>query len=556
MLKQKLKAFLRCLWWAGVALLLCMGQSSLAARTNTAETPLKEVRIGVLALRGADHATKAWQPTADLLHQKLNGYHFSIVPLSFGEVAPAVANAGIDFLIANSAIHVMMAETYGVSPVATIFNRLDHYDSSLFGGVIFRRTGREGTPTLPWIKGKRFAAVDATSFGGFLTALRELKRAGINPYEDCASLDFSGTHDAVVLAVLNDKADAGTVRTDVLERMAAEGKIDLAQIEVIAPIKNGTNKNFPYLRSTRLYPEWPISKLAHVQDSLSRDIVHVLFDITPESNPARSAGIAGWNTTANYQPVEALLRELELPPYEHQPATLNSFIEDQPLASLLIVGGFLVTSGMVFMLWGINRRLHCATASLQESNRMLEQRVQERTAALESSKLILQDMATHDPLTGLFNRRALEERVLHEVNRVNRYGEPLSVLMIDIDYFKKVNDSFGHAAGDIVLTAIARTLQETVRNTDTVARYGGEEFVVLLPMTHLKDAQALAERLCHRVGESDINLGDGQLIRVTVSIGVSAASASGNTSWDALIDAADAAMYAAKQSGRNRVSVA
>lgn len=187
---------------------------------------------------------------------------------------------------------------------------------------------------------------------------------------------------------------------------------------------------------------------------------------------------------------------------------------------------------------------------------MLEQRVQERTAALESSKLILQDMATHDPLTGLFNRRALEERVLHEVNRVNRYGEPLSVLMIDIDYFKKVNDSFGHAAGDIVLTAIARTLLETVRNTDTVARYGGEEFVVLLPMTGLHDAHALAERLCQRVAGSDINWGDGQLIRVTVSIGVSAASASGNTSWDALIDAADAAMYAAKQSGRNRVSVA
>lgn len=542
-----------------LALILVLGLSLLAPMTASAAGQQgrddKEIRIGILALRGTDHTIAAWQPTADYLRQRMPDYRFRIVPLGYDEIELVVAENGVEFLIANSAIHVMMAEAYGVSPIATILNRLDDYDSSLFGGVLFRRIGARGEPTLKWVVGKRCMAVDPTSFGGFLTVLRELKQAGINPYDDCASLKFAGTHDAVVLAVLNGEADVGTVRTYVLERMAAEGKVDLAQIEVIAPMANGRSRAFPYLLSTRLYPEWPISKLSHVSDRLARDVVHVLFDITPDSAAARGAQIAGWNTAADYLPVEALLRELELPPYEHRPVSLRTFIRDQPLAMYLIVGGAVVTLGFVLLLLLANRRLQTSKGALEELSRSLEARVDQRTRALEDSKRQLEDLATHDPLTGLLNRRALEVQILTEMNRVNRYGQPLSVFMVDIDYFKNVNDSFGHAAGDSVLVSLSQLLHQMLRNTDIIARYGGEEFVVVLPMTGLDAAEQLAHRLCVAVASHDMVLPDGQIIRITISIGVTGVNQAGNARWEALIDTADQAMYAAKQNGRNRVCV-
>lgn len=252
-------------------------------------------------------------------------------------------------------------------------------------------------------------------------------------------------------------------------------------------------------------------------------------------------------------PLNHLLRELELPPFESAPISLRVFMNREPLAAVLIVGGIFVTGSLiVFLLW-LNRRLHLARISLVEANEELEERVQERTKALEAREAEMELLATHDPLTGLFNRRALESRVLEEVNRVNRYGHPLSVLMLDIDFFKKINDGFGHIAGDIVLVELARLLQRTLRNTDVIARYGGEEFVILLPMTGKREATQLAERLCQIVAEHDVDTGNGQIVRITVSIGVAAIETKGNSRWDVLIDAADRAMYEAKGAGRNRV---
>ena len=556
----------RCLavrvWWATLLGLLMVSIFNTAAwaatRHETPSSPPQEVRIGVLALRGVAQVEVEWTATADYLTKRLSDYQFRIVPLSFDQVEPQVAAGKVDFVIVNPVMHVILAERYGVSPVATMIKRLDDYNASLYGGVIFRRAGQPGTPDLDWLKGKRFLAVDPLSLGGWLAARLRLQEHGIRP-DDLANLSFAGTHDAAVLGVLAGQADAGTVRTGVLEQMAAHGQIDLRQIEVIAPVTNGQRqglRQFPFLRSTRLYPEWPLSRLPEVSERLTQSVSMALVSMPGESPAAQSAGIVGWNAPMTYFPVNDLLRALEMPPFEPAPITLERLQAQQPAVVPLALGSLLVTGGLIGVLYLANRRLRRARNALNEANVTLEARVHERTKALEAIERDLEVQATHDPLTGLLNRRALEARMLEEVNRVNRYGTPLSVLMLDIDFFKKINDSFGHAAGDHVLSALARFLLSTLRNTDVVARYGGEEFVALLPMTRQADAMPLAERLCQRIAEHTIDLGHGKTVRVTVSIGVAAIEATGNACWDALIDTADQAMYRAKQGGRNRVVAA
>lgn len=155
--------------------------------------------------------------------------------------------------------------------------------------------------------------------------------------------------------------------------------------------------------------------------------------------------------------------------------------------------------------------------------------------------------AVTDGLTGLNNRRALNDQLAEEYNRAVRYGSPLSVILMDVDFFKLFNDTFGHPAGDEVLKTVASTLQITVRTTDFVARYGGEEFAVILPDTDHGGAMVLAERLRRAVAEAAWDKRP-----VTVSVGVSTlTTATADTAT--LIREADEALYQSKQAGRNRV---
>jgi len=163
----------------------------------------------------------------------------------------------------------------------------------------------------------------------------------------------------------------------------------------------------------------------------------------------------------------------------------------------------------------------------------------------------LQQQATHDPLTNIFNRRALKTLAERDIARSNRRGTLISVLMIDADHFKKINDAFGHAVGDAVLVAIAKKIQCGLRTEDVLARFGGEEFLVMLPDTSLKHACEVADRI--RIAVSNIALPvlpDGH--RFTVSIGV-AERRGVQQSFDELVEMADQALYQAKKNGRNKV---
>jgi diguanylate cyclase (GGDEF)-like protein len=165
-----------------------------------------------------------------------------------------------------------------------------------------------------------------------------------------------------------------------------------------------------------------------------------------------------------------------------------------------------------------------------------------------------QRLATTDPLTGLMNRRAFTAAAQREIERATRYKSPFSVLMLDVDRFKLINDKRGHASGDTVLAAMGRLLGQLLRKLDFVGRWGGEEFTVALPSTDVEGAAIVAERVREAVAAMPVKDATGDPIPVTASIGV-AAYQEGDT-VDTIFDRADRAMYVAKTSGRNRVSVA
>jgi len=177
-------------------------------------------------------------------------------------------------------------------------------------------------------------------------------------------------------------------------------------------------------------------------------------------------------------------------------------------------------------------------------------RIGERMARDESQ---LQKMATHDGLTGLLNRQQFDLMLDDLIARCARYGRPASLLMIDIDYFKRVNDTHGHQAGDAVLVELGRRLMDHTRVNDRVYRYGGEEFAILLPETDPAGASLFAQRLCETLANEPCDLSDGTQLSITVSIGVASCPDHANAA-QTLISAADKALYTAKQTGRNRVA--
>jgi diguanylate cyclase (GGDEF)-like protein len=173
---------------------------------------------------------------------------------------------------------------------------------------------------------------------------------------------------------------------------------------------------------------------------------------------------------------------------------------------------------------------------------------------LEQSHMALAEQATTDSLTRLKNRRMFYHQAEQNLVSCRRYNKDMSVLLLDIDHFKKVNDSFGHHAGDEVLVKVALLLSRMVRGVDTVARFGGEEFAVLMPETNKLGAAVLAERIRSAM-EKDYIVVDGREIPVTVSIGIATLAAETVESIDQMLSIADRRLYMAKNSGRNRICV-
>ncbi|WP_241667472.1 sensor domain-containing diguanylate cyclase [Pseudodesulfovibrio senegalensis] len=205
----------------------------------------------------------------------------------------------------------------------------------------------------------------------------------------------------------------------------------------------------------------------------------------------------------------------------------------------------------------------CLVLSVDKQARMGKDEVETFKAAASHLGLALRNAlmfkevklrADHDALTRIYNRHTFDERLVHELKRGQRYGHDLSLLMVDLDHFKEVNDTYGHQAGDIVLREMGNILNSSIRATDLAARYGGEEFVVLLPHTTEADAHMLAERIRKRLADTNFSF-NGHQFSITASIGVASVETGCLNREQDLVLKADEALYQAKNNGRNMVVI-
>ncbi len=353
------------------------------------------LKIGVLAHQGKQKAIDRWAATADYLSREIPRHRFELLPLGFEEIYQAVADGRVDFVVANSGMYVEFEALHGARRIATLENLRLGRPHTLFGGVIFRKAARGDIQTLADLRGQRFMAVDETSLGGWRMAWRELRAAGINPFHDFQSLEFSNVrHEDVVRAVRGGRVDAGTVRTGILERMARAGEIRLNEFQVIHHQDGG--EDFPFLLSTRLYPEWPFAVLHHVSGELAKQVAIALMRMPADSPAARDAQSAGWTIPANYQSVHECFKELHLGPYRDLGRislrrVLQTYLYPILATGLLIL--LLAAAMIYFQRREISQRtrveimLRRDEIRSREQARELERKVSERTRELAGANL-------------------------------------------------------------------------------------------------------------------------------------------------------------------------
>ena len=342
-----------------------------------------EVRIGLLAKRGSATDLALWQPTADYLSSRLADHRFRIVPLDFTEIHDSVRAGRIDFVLANSAFYVEMERLHGAYRITTLINRsLPGQSTTTFGGVIFCRADRSDLRSLADLRDRRFMAVEPRSFGGWIACWRELYRQSIDPLRFFASLEYGNTHDAVVRAVQGGLVDAGTVRTDTLERMAEAGLIRLEDFRIL---DERQVPGFPFRLSTALYPEWPMAALPATPAGLVRRVTAALLAMDADDPAARASNSCGWTAPLNYQAVHDCLLDLRIGPYvDFGQFTLRDVLRRYWRQLTLLVLAVGAVAAAALAIFRLNRRLVEKNRQIDELNTTLEARVVERTSRIHT----------------------------------------------------------------------------------------------------------------------------------------------------------------------------
>ncbi|MDR3428831.1 MULTISPECIES: sensor domain-containing diguanylate cyclase [Silvimonas] len=225
---------------------------------------------------------------------------------------------------------------------------------------------------------------------------------------------------------------------------------------------------------------------------------------------------------------------------------LGPFVHANPTISFVNLQLFLFSTTVMLQYLALAQEL------IKRHRIQLESEVAARTEALAQANERLKELATTDELTGAPNRREWQRRCAQAVLLARRQDTPLSILLLDLDHFKQVNDTYGHLIGDLMLRAVTHACRESLRASDSFGRWGGEEFVVVLPDTPLGDAQQVAEKLRLAISATHVPLDGGEYVRITASMGVSRLRPS-DVDLDDLLTRADHALYHAKEYGRNRV---
>lgn len=504
------------------------------------------VRIGVLAFRPKPNTLAQWQPLAGVFKQAMPGREFVIDALTLAEMEKAVAERQLDFVLTNPGHYVLLNKRFGLtSPIATLVVDESGHLARAFGGVIFTRVDMAKIDSLASLRGKKIAVVGTDSLGAYQMQAYELKREGIRLPQEAKLMVTGQPQDKVVEAVLDGRADAGFVRTGILEALAREGKLDAGKLKVL----NSQNPpGFPVQVSTRLYPEWPFAALPHVDEHLAQHVAASLFLLDDHSAAAKVMKIHGFVIPGDYSSVADVLRELRAPPFEETPLfTLEDVViqyRGQILAALF--AGGLVMFLMLRLMW--------TKRKLNEEHRLVLRQQQQ-----------MQHMAFYDMLTMLPNRRLLHDRLAQTVAASRRNKRYSALMFLDLDNFKPLNDVHGHEVGDLLLVEAARRLKSCVREVDTVARLGGDEFVVLLSELGAREDESVVQA---RIVAEKIRAALSNAYRLTIvhdespgtlvehhcsaSIGVTLFMDHDGRPEE-IIKKADAAMYQAKDMGRNRI---
>ena len=373
-------------WWHAALVLLCL-LVPLLPEADAAGSE-DEIKIGVLAIRGKEQCLKSWTPTADYLSQRIPGHRFVIVPLEHTQINSTVEKGEVDFILTNSSSYVELEYLYGANRIATEKEMRLGRVYSQYGSVIFTRRDRTDIRRFIDLSGKVFMAVSESSLGGWQMTWRELLENGIDPYRDFRALRFGETHDGVVEAVLAGRVDAGTVRTNTLEQMAAEGKISLDAVYAFPPPGHRQGET-PYLVTTREYPDWPMAKVRQTPDELAEKVAIALLQMDADSPAAVAAECAGWTIPLNYQPVHDLLQFLRLGPYKDLGritvgAVLRAYMSwIVPLGILFVLS--LVLAALILRL---NRRLKASHLILMEEieqHRQLDEELQKSKELAEAA---------------------------------------------------------------------------------------------------------------------------------------------------------------------------
>ena len=271
--------------------------------------------VAVRAHRGIDMAVKNWIATVDVLNKQLSPHTFTLKPiLNLNELSSAAGRGEYDFILTNPSSYVEIEQLHGAKALATLNNKRANTAQDSFGSVIFTHANHTDILKLKNLKGKTLMAVSKPAFGGWRVAWLEMLEQGFDPDKDLKELIFAKnrTQSEVVWAVRDGKADAGVVRTDLLERLESKGKIDMRYFRII---NNKDIKTFPFFLSTKLYPEWAFAALKSVPVELAQRVQQTLHAISSDSLAAKKGKYIGWVTPRDYTSVNTLMKKLKVGPY-------------------------------------------------------------------------------------------------------------------------------------------------------------------------------------------------------------------------------------------------
>ncbi|WP_417581115.1 diguanylate cyclase [Nitrincola sp.] len=736
------------------------------------------LNFGVFSYLGQEQTEAKYAPLIAYLNSVLVTEEVILHVLPQSELNQRIRDSEVDIVTTNPTHFLVARAQYPLTGViATLVESHQGLPSYQLGGAILTSADRQDINSLQDIKNKRVAVPSRENMGGYLAQVYELFQDNIRLPDDIQELQELGTHYEAVRAVIEGRVDVAFVRDGIVEQLQRNGKLEESAVKFI---NLQPNSNFTHQVSTRLYPEWPVFALPHVNDRAIRHVAAALFSLEPEHPAAQQAGIYGFTVPADYLSVEELARALRLPPFEKIPdfTLMDAWERWQYLILIIMLATLVILTLSLSLAWhwgkthiervrfktllqglgegvyGVDRQGQCtfindaALKMLQvtssqalgqdqhrlfhhhyqngkvyphadcpivktlEDGRQRQQRdwfirynggsfpvemtvtplfakdrisgavvafsdITQRVRAEQENKrlteynrmllesagdgiygcdmqglctfinpaalamlgleyqevigkdqhevfhhlhpdgsdyphedcpvhltlaqgkwqecedhfvhsrgdtfpvhmkvspvfeereqvgavVVFQDitkqkamekqliaLTTTDDLTGLYNRRYFQMQLKKEFSRYQRSFADNAVLMIDLDHFKHINDSFGHAAGDKVLREFAGLLMQQQRSSDLSARVGGEEFALLLPDTSLKDAMTFANRFREQVA-AKVFIFEEQTIPLTVSIGCTLMSLD-DSRPDMALARADKALYQAKEKGRNQV---